>query len=90
MPRHEIDIKPNYFESPAIDNLYTIALELGAAIWVVKDRLRVIEEMLDNAGVVTTEQVEMYRPTPEQQKELLALRNTFIEKIYGIIKDNPG
>lgn len=88
--QHEMDIKPNYFESPAIDNLFTIALELGAALWVVKDRLRVIEEFLDKQGMVTSEQVEMYQPTPEKKKELLEQRNAFIERIYGIIKDNPG
>lgn len=88
--RHEIDIKPNYFESSAIDNIYTISLELGAAIWVVKDRLRVIEELLDRAGVVKTESVEQYRADPDTQKNLVEQRNAFIQKIYGIIADNPG
>ncbi len=88
--RHEIDIKPNYFESSAIDNVYTISLELGAAIWVVKDRLRVIEELLDRAGVVKTESIEQYRADPDIQKNLVEQRNAFIQKIYGIIAENPG
>lgn len=89
-PIHEIDIKPNYFPNPAMDNLFTIVLELGAALWVVKDRVRVMEELMTEHGHVTTEMIELYRPTPEKQKEVLEERNAFIDRIYGIIKDNPG
>ena len=89
-PGYAMADKPNYFASPAIDNLYTISMELGAALWVVKDRLRVIEELLERAGIVSEQMVEQYAPDPERRKEIIAQRNAFIEKIYGIIKDNPG
>lgn len=87
---HEIDIKPNYFESPVIDNLMTISLELGAAIWVVKDRLRVIEELLAQTGIITSQMIEQYQPAPDKRQEIIAARDAFIDKIYGILRDNPG
>ncbi|GIW06866.1 MAG: hypothetical protein KatS3mg060_1671 [Dehalococcoidia bacterium] len=81
---------PVYFESPVIDNLFNISLELGAALWVVKDRLRVIEELLDQKGILTTEQIERYRTPPEREREVRAKRDQFIERIYKSIRDNPG
>ncbi|MCS6800648.1 MAG: hypothetical protein RMM58_10105 [Chloroflexota bacterium] len=90
--RVEVDDRDNpvYFESPVIDNLFNITLELGAALWVVKDRLRVIEELLDQKGILTTEQIERYRTPPEREREVRAKRDQFIERIYKSIRDNPG
>jgi hypothetical protein len=82
--------KPVYFESPVIDNLFNITLELGAALWVVKDRLRVVEELLDQKGVLRHQEVELYRTPPEREREIRAKRDQFIEKIYRSIRDNPG
>ncbi|MFN8532441.1 MAG: hypothetical protein U0556_02710 [Dehalococcoidia bacterium] len=81
---------PTYFESPVIDNLFNITLELGAAIWVVKDRVRVLEEMLEQKGVVSAEQIERYRTPADREREIRAKRDQFIEKIYKSIRDNPG
>lgn len=88
----EVDDRDNpvYFESPVIDNLFNITLELGAALWVVKDRLRVVEELLDQKGILTTEQIERYRTPPEREREVRAKRDQFIERIYKSIRDNPG
>jgi hypothetical protein len=90
--RVEVDDRENpvYFDSPVIDNLFNISLELGAAIWVVKDRVRVLEELLEQKGVLTVEQMERYRTPPEREKEVRAKRDSFIEKIYKTIRDNPG
>jgi hypothetical protein len=88
----EVDDRENpvYFESVVIDNLFNISLELGAAIWVVKDRVRVLEELLEQKGVLTVEQMERYRTPPEREREVRAKRDSFIEKIYKTIRDNPG
>ncbi|MCS7002230.1 MAG: hypothetical protein NZ518_05210, partial [Dehalococcoidia bacterium] len=81
---------PIYFSNVVLDNLFNITLELGAAIWVVKDRLRVLEEVLEQQGVLTNAQIELYRTPPERERELRAKRDAFIEKIYKTIRDNPG
>jgi hypothetical protein len=82
--------KPSYFENVVLDNLMTINLELGAALWVIKDRLRVVEELLQEKGIVTLDMIENYKATPEREQKMRTERNAFIEKIYGIIKKNSG
>lgn len=81
---------PTYFENPVIDNLLNITLELGAALWVVKDRLRVVENILQTKGIVLNDEIEQYRTPPEQERDLRARRDAFIERIYKSIKENPG
>lgn len=81
---------PTYFENPVIDNLINITLELGAALWVVKDRLRVVEDIMQSKGIVLNEEIEQYRTPPERERDLRARRDAFIERIYKSIKDNPG
>lgn len=86
----EIDLKPNYFGSPAIDNLYSIVIELAAAVWVLDDRLHVIEDLLDRHGVVSRELIDGYEPDPERAAQRRSERDAFINRIFGIIKQNPG
>ncbi len=78
---------PTYFENKIIDSLMTITLELGSALWVTKDRLRVMEALLAEHGVVTAEKIDNYQSPPEAAAEALAERNLFIERLYGTLKD---
>ncbi len=70
-----------------MDNIYHIAMELGAALWVVKDRQRVQEELLEKAGVLNRDLIESYVNDPAQFEDLSARRQAFIEKIYGILAE---
>ncbi len=78
---------PTYFENKIIDSLMTITLELGSALWVTKDRLRVMEALLAEHGIVTAEKINQYQSPPEAAAEALAERTLFIERIYGTLKD---
>ncbi len=81
---------PTYFPDPINDNLLNIALELGAALWVVKDRLRVLEDLLAENGVVTKEAMERHQTPPEREAEVKAQREAFISRIYGCLNENAG
>jgi hypothetical protein len=72
-----------FFDNPVIDSLMTMCLELGAALWVVKDRLRVVEALLSEHGLATREQIDAYQTPPEEEAALKAARAEFIERIYG-------
>jgi hypothetical protein len=38
--------EPAFFDNPAIDNLIAVTLELGAELWVQRERMRVVETLL--------------------------------------------
>jgi len=49
---------PTYFENEVIDHLISITLELGAELWVVKDRLAHVEEILSEENEISLSSLE--------------------------------
>lgn len=75
--------EPAFFDNPAIDNLIAVTLELGAELWVQRERMRVIEALLAEKGVVTAELIEQYMPSAAMQASAKAERDAFVQRIYG-------
>jgi hypothetical protein len=76
--------QPAFFDDPAIDNLIAVTLELGAELWVQKERLRIVEKLLAEQGVVTAEAIERYVDSPEEIARVQAERDAFVNRLYGL------
>jgi hypothetical protein len=74
---------PVYFDNPMIDALVTVTMELGAAQWVQAERLRIMEKLLTDKGVVTTEMIEKYVPSEEERQATKKNRDAYIGRIYA-------
>lgn len=75
--------EPAFFDNPAIDNLISVTLELGAELWVQRERARVLEKLLAEKGLVSSELIEMYQPSVEEAAQAKAERDAFVNRIYG-------
>jgi hypothetical protein len=75
--------EPAFFDNPAIDHLIAVTLELGAELWVQRERMRVIEKLLGEKGVVTAALIEQYRPSDEELAASRGERDAFVSRIYG-------
>lgn len=75
--------EPAFFDNPAIDNLIAVTLELGAELWVQRERMRVIEKLLAEKGVVTPELIEQHQPSEDEAARARADRDAFVNRIYG-------
>ena len=75
--------EPAFFDNPAIDNLIAVTLELGAELWVQRERMRVIEALLAEKGVVTAELIEKYQPSEAEAARSRAEREAFVSRVYG-------
>ncbi|PHX98482.1 MAG: hypothetical protein CK529_12835 [Rhodospirillaceae bacterium] len=74
---------PVYFENPMIDALVTVTMELGAAQWVQQERLRIIEKLLTEKGVVTTEMIEKYVSSEDERQAARKNRDAHVTRLYG-------
>ena len=74
---------PVYFENPVIDALIAVTMELGAAQWVQTERQRIMEKLLTEKGVVTTEMIEKYVPSEEERQATKKNRDVYIGRIYS-------
>ena len=76
--------EPAFFDNAAIDNLIAVTLELGAELWVVRDRLRVMEKLLAERGVLTPEMLEQYQPAEAELAAAREERDAFVQRVYGV------
>lgn len=77
--------QPAFFDNPAIDNLIAVTLELGSELWVQRERMRVIERLLAERGVVTAAAIEQYHSTPEESARAQLERDAFVNRLYAAL-----
>ena len=75
--------EPAFFENPAIDHLIAVTLELGAELWIQRERMRIIEKLLAGNGVVTASMIEEYRPDEAELAASRSERDAFVNRVYG-------
>jgi hypothetical protein len=81
---------PQYYNDPAIDQLMSIVLDLGAELWVMRDRQAMMEELLETKGSVTREDLDKGRPSEMMAERLEQERQEFIRRVYGRLFENYG
>jgi len=75
--------EPAFFDNPAIDNLIAVTMELGAELWVQRERMRVIERLLAERGVVTAETIEQYVMPADEATRVQTERDAFVKRLYA-------
>lgn len=81
---------PHYFKDPMIDHLLEIVLQLGAEIWITRDRQMVTEYLLATEGKVTPEMIENFKPTQEWKDKVRDERRTYTRRLYQCLYDGIG
>lgn len=71
-----------FFDNPAIDRMMQCIVSLSRELYVTRDRLAVMERMLETRGVVTRQDLESYVPQPDEAARIEAERNRFISSIF--------
>ncbi len=75
--------KPVYLD-PVIDSMLRILIALAAEVYVLRDRQRALEELLQARGLIHHEEVE--RSTPEKMETWRRDRDAFMARLFETIK----
>jgi hypothetical protein len=78
--------KKHQFEDPAMDILLGIVVSMGNEVYVLRDRLRIIEKMLEAKGTISSADVEAYKPTPEEEAEIRKENDAFIARLFRVFE----
>ena len=70
-----------FFDDPANDRMLAMLMTLAAEFWVVSDRLRAMETLLAERGVLRREDLDHYSPDPETEKTIAAERRAFVQSL---------
>lgn len=73
------------FPDPAQDKLLGLVLALGAEVWVLRDRMTLLEEALQERGIPVTEFIEEQAKRPERVPDMEKERNAFMERLMRVL-----
>ena len=74
-----------FLGNPHIDNLMSVVIALGAEIWADRQRMKVVERLLETEGKATTEMIEAYVPTDAEKEAWEAERMEMVERVYSVL-----
>ncbi len=70
-----------FLGNSAMDNLMTTVIALGAEVWTVRRRMKVLEALLEEKGI-TEEMVESYMPSQERMADWQEDRDAFVKRTF--------
>ena len=68
-----------------IDRLGNAFITMAQELWVLKDRQRVLERMLTDAGLLADDAVDSHQPDATLQAQLAAERERFIGALIAAL-----
>jgi hypothetical protein len=77
--------RPQFFEERGLDQLFSIVIELTAEVWVLRERVYAVEDIVTEAGISLRERVEKWQPDPAQAEELAQMRQTMMQTLFRTI-----
>lgn len=70
-----------FFNDPAIDRLLGMIMTLSAEVWVLSDRMKSVEQLLDSKGVLSRADIDAYQPDAATAQALAADRGDFAKAL---------
>lgn len=72
-----------------LDNLGEAILTLTRELWVLTDRVHVLEAVLEQSGLDVRDAVDRFQPSPAFQADLDARGAQLVEAIVGALRAGP-
>ncbi len=72
-----------FFDQVVIDNLMDAVMELSAQLWITRDRLYVLERVLESQGTDVAKAIEAWAPDDAERAERDALRKDLVERVFN-------
>ena len=74
---------PTFFRDPTVDRVLGVVMELAAEVYVLRDRLHTVEQLLQRSGTLDLTELESYEPTETERAQRLAERDALIARILA-------
>jgi hypothetical protein len=73
-----------------IDPVAEAVLSLTQEIWVLTDRLYVLERVLLAKGVTVSEEIDRYAPSEAETAELMEMRKRLLDGVLRSLRGQPA
>ena len=75
--------EPAFLPHPVMDRLLESVMVLSAELWVERDRRRILEQLLQDRGILSAEDIERYTPSAEAESERARQRSQLTHRVLG-------
>lgn len=73
--------RPQFFDEPALDRLYSVVFALAAEVSTLRERQDTVERLLDQKGSLSREDIERYVPDRKAGEERGLATRAYISRI---------
>lgn len=73
--------RPEYFEDPALDRLYSTVFAMAAELSALRERQDTVERLLDEKGTLSREDIEAYEPDRAAGEERGLATRAYVSRI---------
>jgi len=73
--------RPDYFEDPALDRLYSVVFALAAEVSALRERQNTVERLLDEKGTLRREDIEAYEPDRSAAEERGLATRAYVSRV---------
>lgn len=78
--------RPYFFDDPDVDRLLNIVWAMAAELAVTRERLDTVERLLARHALVAREEIETFRPTPQEAAERGAWHLEYVARLLRILQ----
>lgn len=78
-----------YFENVVIDNVLDALLELSATVYAHRDRVSVLEKVLEERGIAVSDAIEAHVPSEAELAARAEERQAMVERVFGAFLRRP-
>ena len=84
--------RPQFFPESGADASVSMMLELMSEVWVMRERMYALEQVIEDSGVSVKDKLQAWQPSEAQAGELDEQRKNFIQSVLRSLEANetPG
>jgi len=80
--------RPAFFSPDGVDQILTMVLELATELWVLRERVFVIEAVAAEHGLPLKAAVESYALSDAQRAELAGMRGEMMNQLFRTLNQD--
>lgn len=86
LPRIAKGKRPSFFDDPAVDHLLAMILELASELSATRERLAVLESVMEEQGMLAPDMVENHVLSEEKANDIAAMRQDFVARMFRTLE----
>lgn len=86
LPSHSKGKRPEFYDDPAIDQLFAIVTALTAEISVAFDRIDTLERLLVSARTLSKKAIEQFMPDATAEQERATQRDELLQRVFAVLQ----